>query len=312
MIPFEVRVLENDVELDSTAQNVEIVAETATSLSVDADREPVPAGALLRYVLTAGNRGASSVRNTELQFPLPAGTTFVSASSGAAVNDGFVRWNLGTFFSGQSSRFEVTVQVEDINARGTLLEVGAATLSGELNFAVIQARARAVTRVGIVPDLRLSIESSADPIRPGEQLNTRLTVTNVSNSVITGVVVELLYPGSVDALRDVLLSDGGDCTLLLIANQCNNREVVFWNVGILGPGRGAVVFLGPRPSNNVPDGALIRLQARAFGDGVPELWDTAGGGSESRPAAEPGHRPLPGASRAGQPPHLRALVLEPG
>ena len=121
--------------------------------------------------------------------------------------------------------------------------------------------------------MRLSIESSADPIRPGEQLNTRLTVTNLSNSLITGVVVELLYPGSVDGLSDVLLSDGGDCTALLRVGQCDSREVVFWNVGILGPGRGATVFLGPRPSNNVPDGALIRLQARAFGDGVPELWE---------------------------------------
>ena len=273
MIPFAARVLEDDVELDSTAQNVEIVDQTATCLSVDAAQEPVPAGALLKYALTVGNRGASLVRKTELEFPLPAGTGFVSASSGATINGGFVRWNLGTFFSGQSSRFEVTVQVEDINARGTLLEVDAATLTAELNFAAIQSRARAVTRVGTPPGLGLSIESSADPIRPGEQLNTRLTVTNASNSLITGVVVELLYPGSVDGLSDVLLSDGGDCTTFVRGGQCDSREVAFWNVGILGPGRGAIVFLGPEPSNSVPDGALIRLQARAFGDGVPELWE---------------------------------------
>ena len=103
MIPFAARVLEDDVELDSTAQNVEIVDQTATCLSVDAAQEPVPAGALLKYALTVGNRGASSVRKTELEFPLPAGTGFVSASSGATINGGFVRWNLGTFFRARAA-----------------------------------------------------------------------------------------------------------------------------------------------------------------------------------------------------------------
>lgn len=273
MIPFEAEVLEDDALRNSAAQNIGIVAESPLGLSVDADREPVLAGGLLNYALTVGNSGASSVRNTVLQFPLPDGTVFVSASRGAAVESGFVRWNLGTFFSGQNSRFEVAVRVRDDNARGTLLQVRAATLSAELNFEITQARAKAVTRVGDLPDLVLSLESAADPIRPGEQLQTRLTVANVSTSVITGVVVELRFPGYLDALNDVLLSDGGDCTNFFFSGECNNREVAFWNVGLLGPGRGATVFLGPWPRDDTPDGALVRLRARAFGDGVPEAWE---------------------------------------
>ena len=49
-------------------------------LAVDADREPVAPGGELRYELSFGNQSSTARTDTELRFPLPAGTSLVEAS----------------------------------------------------------------------------------------------------------------------------------------------------------------------------------------------------------------------------------------
>ena len=49
-------------------------------MSIDEDNDPVDTGDLLTYTVRYGNDSAGSTTGTTLRFPIPDGTTFVSAT----------------------------------------------------------------------------------------------------------------------------------------------------------------------------------------------------------------------------------------
>ena len=80
-------------------------------LEVDAEREPVAPGETLRYELSFGNQSGTATTDTELRFPLPAGTSLVEASDGGTLVGSDVVWDLGTLNPGDSDKRRVTVQL---------------------------------------------------------------------------------------------------------------------------------------------------------------------------------------------------------
>ncbi|HZI67662.1 MAG TPA: choice-of-anchor L domain-containing protein [Thermoanaerobaculia bacterium] len=104
----------SDCVLDSAVflQAGSFVGQPALSVSKTAPAS-VSSGSNLTYTLTYGNTGTENASNVVIRDPVPAGTTFVSATGGGVVSEaGVVTWNVGTVNSGVTGQtVSFTVQV---------------------------------------------------------------------------------------------------------------------------------------------------------------------------------------------------------
>ena len=245
-------------------------------LEVDAERDPVAPGETLRYELNFGNQSGTATTDSELRFPLPAGTSLVEASDGGALVGGEVVWDLATLNPGDSDKRFVTVQLDGTVGNGDLIEVDAAEISGTSNFETQLTRQQATTRVETASALAFSIDMAAQPLRTSVFSPIHVTVTNLSATVQNGVRAELFFPPGLGSMSDDLSSDGGDCTGGVIqadGARCDEAETLFWDIGSLPPGAGKTVTLVPDALSSNPDGRLIAFFGRAFADGTPDFWE---------------------------------------
>src|SRR5262249_9448827 len=162
----------NAVSTATDAETVTVANANALSISVDESEDTVAQGGTLTYDLTFGNRGLVTLTGTTMTFPVPAGSTFVSASGGGSFSAGAVTWNLGSFASGDSGRRQVVVTVGAGLADGQQLVVDAAVISGT-GAALETARALAFTAVRAVQSLGLGLETGPDPVQQGESMHPR-------------------------------------------------------------------------------------------------------------------------------------------
>ncbi|HEY2796429.1 MAG TPA: PKD domain-containing protein, partial [Thermoanaerobaculia bacterium] len=113
------------------------VSTRIVSLNVNKIADPaVPPGANLTYTILYGNSGSISVGNVVISDPVPAGTTFVSATGGGTLNGGVVTWTFqavpgGT--TGQSVSFTVSVTAASgsiVNSGYTIAGTGVTAIVG--------------------------------------------------------------------------------------------------------------------------------------------------------------------------------------
>ena len=77
------------------------------------------AGTDLTYTLTVHTAGPSDALGVSVSDPLPAGTSFVSASGGGTLSNGTVTWNLGTIAAGAAdTTLTLVVQVDAAQTAG--------------------------------------------------------------------------------------------------------------------------------------------------------------------------------------------------
>ena len=111
-------------------------AGTSTSIIVDVDLnydilladyvDPATAGSQVTYKLTYGySVNAAAVSLSTLRFPLPAGTTFVSATGGGSLVGANVDWALGILQPGDGGVREVTVTLDGGLAAGDVIAASA-------------------------------------------------------------------------------------------------------------------------------------------------------------------------------------------
>lgn len=93
-------------------------------------------GTNITYTITYGNTGASAATGVIIKDPLPAGTTFVSATAGGTFSAGIVTWNIGTVnagVTGQTVSFTVNVTATSGNVSNvnyTIEGAGIAPIAG--------------------------------------------------------------------------------------------------------------------------------------------------------------------------------------
>jgi len=250
--------------------NVAMDTDNPLSLSVSDDKNPVAPGDLLTYSLTYGNRAASSnITGTTLTFPIPAGTTFVSASGGGTLSGGNVQWALGSLAATQSGRQKVVVAVNNDVAPGSVLAVNAASIAG-LNSSLVAelARATATTRVAAAPPIALAVEFNPDPARPNEQVVAQLTVSNRGGAPLTGVVVQARVPESFNDFSPAGLTDGATCIVVVNNSLCDPGELLNWNVGTLPTGSGRTLSVVMFVAGAAPVGRVLALETLATDDGT--------------------------------------------
>jgi hypothetical protein len=240
-------------------------------LQLDESADPIEPGAELTYTISFGKPTAGSSAGTVVTFPIPAGTSFVSASEGGTLASGVVTWDLGTVPAAQGGTRRVTVHVDTPVVEGTVVEAAARIQDGTL---VSSARAAANTVVRSGSPFALSIETIPDPIAVAEAADTQVTVTNVGD-VTVDPVLDLRLPDRLAAFDQNLTTRDGVCTQTGdLTTTCNARELVRWDLAPLAPGARVTVSLAPVMNGGVSearDGTLVPLRAEVY---VPAVGQT--------------------------------------
>ena len=237
VLSFNAEVFDAGDNLDDSLSAVAVV-ETGPvlTLAVEDNVDPVTAGDTIRYTVTYGNPGLLATSGTTLTFPVPANTTFVSATGGGSESGGTVTWNLGTLPAGETGEWHVEVTAGNGLSSGDILAVDAATISGSTVEAVpvaLQANAQELTQVVASQPLKLAMEVNPDPVRVGELVRVNLTVTNTTASSLSAVELQTRFPAldgvysSLDS-RKAVFGDG-NCR----SNFCRPDEFVTWSLGDL-------------------------------------------------------------------------------
>jgi len=262
IIPIEAELYyESGLPARNISHSIIVQADSPLELSISPLPDPVSSGAKLVYELTYGNSGEINAENSRLDFPIPTGNRFLSASGGAQFSDGNVVWDFGRLAPGVGGKQQVTVEV-DILPDGTLILVDAAVLSGDINFQGREAREMAVSRVAPV-ELDIELNVNPNPVEPGQLLNTKITVENPTVDVFGAITLRLLWPEELYGFPDV--TDGGRCP-----GSCQPGEYLSWDLGAIGPGGKVVVSFSTTVLSLTSDGTLIPLEVELLEGGLPE------------------------------------------
>ncbi len=248
-------------EVDHT---LEVEADSPLEVFVDPTRDPAPSGELLVYEITYGNTSASAAEDSELRFPIPAGTQFVSATGGGLLVGGEVIWDLGSLGPRLAGTERVTVEIDPV-ASGTHLVVDSATFDATLSFLPKTSRAMAVSRVGDA-DLALALEVGPGPVQPDQSMDVQISITNPTGSVSGNLTVRALWPEELNS--SPVATNGGDCP-----GFCDTGEYLFWNLGVLGPGASIILGFSESVRSGTSSGTIIPLEIDLLEAGIPvQTW----------------------------------------
>lgn len=201
--------------------------------------DPITAGGTLSYVICVTNLGPLTATGVYLTNALPAGATFVSASSsqGTCSNSaGTLICNLGTLGVGAVAKITNNVIP---GVPGQLTNTVIVGLN-EPDVIYSNSTATATTTVLLaqVADLRVTITDTPDPVLAGQDLVYVVTVTNFGPLVATGTFLTNVLPDNVIF---------GSATITL-GSISNLGPSLLCNIGTLASGAGAraTIHVTPR------------------------------------------------------------------
>jgi uncharacterized repeat protein (TIGR01451 family) len=104
-----------------------VTAPADLSVTLTDSPDPVTRGSNLTYTLVVRNAGPNPAATVKLIDTLPAGVTFVSASTGCRLASGKVTCNLGTLANGASMTKTVVVRPTTVGTRTNRAQMTSAT-----------------------------------------------------------------------------------------------------------------------------------------------------------------------------------------
>jgi uncharacterized repeat protein (TIGR01451 family) len=259
IISFDAEVKSNTDERAQTRRSVLLRPSRAAELEIDSLPQTVAAGAEIRHRLSFGNRGLATLTGAMLELPLPAGTSFESASDGGMLEDGVVRWELGDLTAGITGTRTVDLLVDEL-PQGAPIAAEAVLRSGA-------AETRADALVTVRDDLPLSVDVITSPavVQPGEPMSVRVLVSNHGLLSLFDVRAGLRVPPEVAAWPTNISSPGSTCNAAA-SFGCDALERQVWTIGELKPGQGVALSVPPivlSGQNAPPAGSLISFAADA-------------------------------------------------
>lgn len=188
-------------------------------VTMTAPENPVTTGAEFTWEMTVRNAGPSAADGVVLTFPVPAGLTFVRASSsfGATTQGpGTVIWNAGSLPAGSLNTLWVQTTA---GAQGSFTGTATATTTAaELNPSDNSASARVRVNAPSPLSADLSLTASIAPaaaIFGGNQTIT-LTTANTGPDGATGMVLEVQLPETAEFVSSTPAATSSDDGLVLI------------------------------------------------------------------------------------------------
>lgn len=271
LMPWKAVLSEDSLALDFESVTLPLQKNPVLTVAIEKDHDPVPSGDILTYTLHYGNRFAISVVDAQLDFTLPAGVNFLSATKGGSLNGNLVRWSLGTVPAGSMAQQQVRVQVDASTQPGILLD-SEVVIRGVLGPLLAQSRSRDSAYVGEGSPLALAVDLVPSPASGDEPLLVRMTVSNPTNSPVFGGSVQLRYPWHVDALRktDGLITGpfnaDASCAAIGRPDRCGTAEILRWDLGPMVPGQALELTLAPTISGSMPNATVIPWAATVSED----------------------------------------------
>ncbi len=202
---------------DPTAANSSATATTTVGSSADLTitltdaPDPVTAGTNLTYTATVTNGGPSDAQGVNISLPLPAGTTFVSATpsaGGACSGTTTVSCTWAGATAPTVSRTATIVVL--VSAAQTANLSATATGSSSSPDPTSPNTATATTAVVASADLTVTLTDAPDPVTAGSNLTYTATVSNAGPSDATGVTVTLPTPANTSFVSGSV-AGGGSC-----------------------------------------------------------------------------------------------------
>ncbi len=298
---------------DEYQVNVAAVAQSATGVSgLHLTASALPAQALasgtVTYTLTYGNPGTAGVA-ANLSFPLPAGTTFVSASGGGTNTGGVVSWSLGTLAAGSAARQTVVLQVASTATAGSQLAADAALLNPTTGAAL--AHAGLTTGVGSAAVTALSVSAAAtpDPVAPGQTVSYSVTVSNMAAATHT-VYLRTTVPVDTTVASSGL-SLGANCDGVAFTTCAAGQTLAFGAFNVTAGGKVTVTYPALVSTTTPPaNGTLLNSDVWADDASIGDEYQTnVAAVAQSGASANPPHVAAGGLSavlaggtvRVGQP-----------
>jgi len=199
--------------------------------------DPVTVGTSLTYTLHVQNAGPNPAAAVHVTDPLPANTTFVSATSsvGSCSGTTTVDCDLGTLANGASATITIVVTPTVVGPLSNTATVS--TTSADSNPA--DNSSTATTTVQAVPSADVSITKtdSPDPVTVGTNLTYTLSAANAGPSPAAAVTVSDTLPAGV-TLVSATPSVG----------SCSGSATVTCNLGTLASGASATVAIVVTPT----------------------------------------------------------------
>ena len=199
---------------NSATDTTTLTPQADLSITLTDSPDPVVAGTQLTYVATLTNNGPSDAPNASISLPLPAGTSFVSATADNAgtcnaASPVVCSWT-GPIVSGatRSTTIVVAVAPAQTAALSATATVSLTPAGSDPNAA--NDTATATTGVQVQADLSITLADAPDPVTAGTQLTYTAVVTNAGPSDATAVVVNLPTPTGTSLVSGTV-SGGGSC-----------------------------------------------------------------------------------------------------
>ena len=203
---------------NSDSEPTIVIRRTDLEIVKTDDVDPVTAGNLLTYTMIVTNHGPSDATGVSVSDPLPAGVTFVSATTtqgSVSVTNGTLTGTLGNLANNATATITVTVRV---NSSTTTALNNTATVAGnEPDPVPSNNQDSEPTQVITITDLMITKTVSATPVAFGQAFSYTLLVMNNGPSDATGVtVVDALPAGltldSATTTRGTVLNSNGTIT----------------------------------------------------------------------------------------------------
>jgi hypothetical protein len=231
------------------------VSSARLSLGMVPASGPAVPGNALSHVVEFGNPGVVSSPALTLAVPVPAGTSFVSATGGGVLVGNTVQWRLGALPPGGAGQRGFVVQIDPTLASGSLV-----TASADLRNAATGAslaRANAAAAVSSSPATALAITATPDPVRPGGAIQYTITATNRS-AAAQGLSIAAQVP-NYTTVAPSAISPGGTCA----SAPCTAGSTIAWSFPSVAAGQSVTAqFSAVVSTTDIPaDGTVVRASA---------------------------------------------------
>jgi uncharacterized repeat protein (TIGR01451 family) len=145
------------------------------------------------YQLTVANPGTVTLGNIRIANPLPAKTTFVSASSGGRLAGNEVTWSISSLAPGATRTVELALRSQEA---GKVCNQAVARAERGLS-----AQAEACTEFIGVSALLIEVVDTDDPVEVGAETSYVISVRNQGTVAATNIRIEALAPEQMDVIR---------------------------------------------------------------------------------------------------------------
>src|SRR5262249_4439369 len=140
----------------------------------------------ITYTIGLTNNGQSDAQSVTVTDPVPANTTFVSATAPAGWSattpvvggTGNVVFSRATFASGATATFSIVVNVNGATPQGTTIPNTVAAAPGPTDPIPANNTATATTNVLAQADLAVTKSDSPDPVAAGGNITYAVNLTN--------------------------------------------------------------------------------------------------------------------------------------